>query len=88
MQTKRTLARKDAAKIAFEGIEERKGFGGVDEIVIAAKADGMAVAAKRNIVDQFEARFTIEIRIAPVYPRREGVGNFEVWLRGDRREIK
>ena len=55
LQTKRTLARKDAAKIAFEGIEERKGFGGVDEIVIAAKADGMAVAAKRDIVDQFEA---------------------------------
>src|SRR5882762_9187367 len=88
LQAKGTLAREDAAKIAFEGIEERKGFGGADEIVIAAKADGMAVAAKGNIVDQFKTRFTVEIGVAPVYPGREGVGNFEVWLRGDRREIK
>jgi len=58
------------------------------KLVIAAKADGMAVAAKRDTVDQFEARFTVEIRIAPVYPGREGVGDFEVRLRGDRREIK
>src|SRR6266436_6215626 len=48
----------------------------------------MAVAAKRDIVDQLKARFTVEIRIAPVYPGREGVGNFQVWLRRDRREIK
>src|SRR5882762_1541 len=88
LQAKGTLAREDAAKIAFEGIEERKGFGGADEIVIAAKADGMAVAAKGNIVDQFKTRFTVEIGVAPVYPGREGVGNFEVWLRRDRREIK
>src|SRR6267142_129003 len=60
----------------------------MNKIVIAAKANGMAGAAKRDIVDQFKARFTVEIRIAPVYPGRKGVGNFEVWLRGDRREIK
>ncbi len=48
----------------------------------------MAVARVREIVDQLKAGFAIEIGVAAVYARGEGVRQLEVRLRGDGGKIK
>src|SRR5260370_26341111 len=80
--------RSQTAEVRFKGVEQGERCGRADEIIVAAKAEGVAVMRDRKIVDQLKAGFTVEIRVTAVHAGGEGIRKFEVRLRGDRREVK
>src|SRR5215813_8032740 len=77
-----------AWKIRFKWKEQRERFGGVDVVEVAAETDGVLALGDGEVVDQLEAGFTVEVRIATIDAGGESVGKLKVWLRRDGRKIK
>src|SRR5262249_23737187 len=80
--------RTEVREVGFERVEERKRFGGIDVVEVAAKAQGVLAEGHGEIVHQLKPRFAVEVGVAAVHAGREGVGEFEVRLRRYRREVE
>src|SRR4029077_14268995 len=83
-----TEVRAEIREVRFKGVEQGEGFRSVDKVEVSAEADGVAVETAGYIVPDLEGRLAVKVRVSAVSSRRERIGQFQVRLRGNRREIE
>ncbi len=63
----------EIGEVGFKGIEKWKRFRCANVICISPEAEGVAVMRDREVVDQLESGFPVEIGITTVNARGEGI---------------
>src|SRR5258708_6656020 len=68
----------DAKERRLKWVEQWKGFGGADPVVVTANAESVLTHVLGEVVNQFEAGLTVKVRVAAIHPDGELVTDFHV----------
>ena len=77
----------DAKERRFEWVKQWEGFGCAYPVVVTANAERVLAQVPGEVVNQFEASFTVEVRVTAVHSDGELVGDFHVRDRADGGEV-
>src|SRR5580765_6180071 len=88
LQAEWALDRQQASEVGFKGIKQRERFERIHVAEVAAESDGVLTMLPGYVVHNLCTALLVEIRIATVHARSEGVEHLQVWLSGDSGEVE